>query len=60
MSVKITFLHNVLVGWLDGDLVYSVAVGRGEELRGVPVTPWPKAEELSGVEFPAVWLHTSW
>lgn len=59
MLLKITFLHKVFLAWLDSDLVYSVAVGRGEELRCIPVTPRPKAEELSGFEFPAVWLCTS-
>ena len=56
----LTFLHTVSIAWLHHDLLYSVSVGRGEELRCLPVTPRPEAEELSGVEFPVVRLCTSW
>lgn len=59
ISLKITFLHTVFIACLDCDLVYSVAVGRGEELWCILVTPGPKAKEPSGVEFPVVWLCTS-
>lgn len=58
--LKIKFLHKAFFAWLDHDLFYSVAVGRGEELRCIPITPRPKTKELSGVEFPVVWVCTSW